>query len=82
MTSADINNAPWRTSSYSGNQGACVEVAPLWRTSSHSGAQGGQCVEVASLPRAVGVRDSKDRARGHLAVSRAAWDAFVRSVAR
>lgn len=62
MTSKDFVGAPWRTSSYSGNQGQCVEVAPLSRI--------------------VGVRDSKDRERGHLTVARAAWDAFVRSVSR
>jgi hypothetical protein len=52
-----------------------------WRKSSYSGAQGGQCVEVAPLVTSVGVRDTKDRARGHLTVSHAAWDAFVRNVA-
>lgn len=31
------------------------------------------CVEVASLPAAMGVRDTKDRTRGHLAVSPDAW---------
>lgn len=80
--SRDLVDAPWRTSSYSGNQGQCVEVAPLWRTSSYSGAQGGQCVEVAPLTKTVGVRDTKDRVRGHLTVSRTAWTAFVRNVAR
>lgn len=81
MTSQDIKGAPWRTSSYSGGQGQCVEAAPLWRTSSYSGGQG-TCVEVAPLSQTVGVRDTKDRARGHLTVSRTAWTTFVRSVAR
>ncbi|MBE1534687.1 hypothetical protein H4W34_004520 [Actinomadura algeriensis] len=31
-----------------------------WRKSSYSGPNGGNCVELAGLPGAVGVRDSKD----------------------
>lgn len=44
----------WRKSSYSGNEGACVEIA--WRKSSYS-ANEGACVEVASTG---AVRDSKN----------------------
>ncbi len=36
----------WRKSSYTGNQGNCVEVALDWRKSSYSGGNG-DCVEVA-----------------------------------
>jgi len=32
-----------------------------WRKSSHSTAQGGDCVEVASFPKAIAVRDSRPR---------------------
>lgn len=53
----DVTRAPWRKSSYSANQGSCVEVAPV--------------------PGMVGVRDTKDRARGHFAVTRTAWQAFT-----
>lgn len=31
-----------------------------WRKSSYTGQEGGTCVELAALPPAVGVRDSKD----------------------
>ena len=65
MTHHDLSHAAWRTSSYSGQNGACVEVAvlPAWHTSSHSG-QSGSCVEVAyNLLRVVAVRDSKNPAR-------------------
>ncbi|MFC5745934.1 DUF397 domain-containing protein [Actinomadura rugatobispora] len=31
-----------------------------WRKSSYSAANGGDCIEVADLPTAIGVRDSKD----------------------
>jgi hypothetical protein len=43
-----LNSAPWRKSSYSGNNGGdCVEVA-TWRKASYSGNNGGNCVEVAN----------------------------------
>ncbi|MCD0448863.1 DUF397 domain-containing protein [Actinocorallia sp. API 0066] len=38
---------------------------PAWRKSTHSGAQGGNCVEVAPLPSAIGVRDSKNPHHNH-----------------
>ncbi len=46
--------------------------APVWRKSSRSGTggSGGQdCVEVARLPEAIGVRDSKNPGAGNLSVS-------------
>jgi uncharacterized protein DUF397 len=50
---------PWRKSSYSGNEGNCVEVAPMWRKSSYSG-NSANCVEVAASAEKVAVRDSKN----------------------
>ncbi|MEO5876904.1 MAG: DUF397 domain-containing protein [Streptosporangiaceae bacterium] len=50
-----------------------------WRKSSHSDTQGNSCVEVAALPGAVGLRDSKDVTAGHQTVSR---EAFARLVNR
>jgi hypothetical protein len=41
-----------------------------WRKSTRSGGQGGQCVEVADLGHAVGVRDSKNPAGAELAFTR------------
>ncbi|MFD7918654.1 DUF397 domain-containing protein [Streptomyces sp. NPDC059740] len=56
--------------------------APLhWFKSSHSGGAGGECVEVATTPATVHVRDSKDTGHGTLTVSPRAWREFV-SVAR
>lgn len=48
-----------------------------WFKSSYSGDQGGNCVEVATRPRTVHVRDSKDLTVPALALSHAAWTAFL-----
>lgn len=72
----------WRTSSYSGGNGGCVEVAFTgWRTSSRSGGNG-DCVEVATGGELVGVRDSKDRTGPVLAVRPEQWSAFLTGVRR
>ncbi len=56
--------------------------AHRWFTSSFSGGNGNSCVEVAFLPDGtVGVRDTKDRTRPALAVSPAAWSAFLAATA-
>ena len=49
-----------------------------WRKSSYSSGNG-QCVEVADLPAAIAVRDSKDPAGPKLIFTRDAWAAFVES---
>ncbi|WP_081842831.1 DUF397 domain-containing protein [Actinomadura welshii] len=51
-----------------------------WRRSSRSGHQGGECVEVAALASAVGVRDSKDPDGARLAFGVAEWRVFARRV--
>jgi hypothetical protein len=48
-----------------------------WFKSSYSGGSGGDCIEVATLPASVHVRDSKDTDRGAFTVPPAAWSAFV-----
>ena len=51
-----------------------------WRKSRRSGDNGGQCVEVAFLDNAVGVRDSKDNGNGPILVfSHEEWGAFISS---
>ncbi|MFJ5048541.1 DUF397 domain-containing protein [Streptomyces sp. NPDC088719] len=49
-----------------------------WAKSSYSdSSNSNECVEVATAPDAVHVRDSKDLQGPHLAVAPAAWSGFV-----
>ncbi|MEU9008546.1 DUF397 domain-containing protein [Streptomyces sp. NPDC048479] len=85
-TNQHLTGARWRKSSYSGDTGgACVECAPLgpaaWRKSSYSGDTGGQCIEVAAHPCRIAVRDSKNPDGPALAVTPAAFAAFVTAAA-
>jgi hypothetical protein len=48
-----------------------------WFKSSYSSGAGGECVEVATTPGTVHVRDSKDTTRAALTVQPTAWTAFV-----
>jgi len=50
-----------------------------WRKSTRSGAAG-HCVEVANVPAAVLVRDSKDAAGPVLAFGEAEWAGFIAGV--
>ncbi|MEV1020379.1 DUF397 domain-containing protein [Streptomyces sp. NPDC050264] len=53
-----------------------------WRKSSYSGTSGGECVEVAALPTAVAVRDSKNPAVGPFRVTPHAFTAFLAAASR
>ncbi|MCD0447830.1 DUF397 domain-containing protein [Actinocorallia sp. API 0066] len=57
-----------------------MSTRPTWRKSSYSGGGGGNCVEVASLPGSVGVRDSKNPGTGHQAFSPEAFGAMVHAI--
>ncbi|MYS83454.1 DUF397 domain-containing protein [Streptomyces sp. SID5474] len=50
-----------------------------WRKASHSSGSE-SCVEVAPLPASTGIRDTKDRERGHLEIGPAAWDELLRAI--
>ena len=51
-----------------------------WRKSSYSGSGGGNCVEVATVPSTVAVRDSKAPDGSRLAFGPEAWRAFAARV--
>ncbi|MEU6286916.1 DUF397 domain-containing protein [Streptomyces sp. NPDC046988] len=53
-----------------------------WFKSSYSSSGDGDCVEVATCPAAVHVRDTKDRRGPRLALSPAAWRDFVAYASR
>ncbi|MFF7858315.1 DUF397 domain-containing protein [Streptomyces sp. NPDC007904] len=48
-----------------------------WFKSSYSGSENDNCIEVAVRPRAVHIRDSKDKRVRPLVVTPAAWTAFT-----
>ena len=52
---------------------------PLWRKSTYSNGQA-NCVETASRPGTVAVRDSKDSDGPRLAIPAASWRRFTRRV--
>ncbi|THA79173.1 DUF397 domain-containing protein [Streptomyces sp. A0642] len=53
-----------------------------WYKSSYSSGEGGQCIEVATSPSAVHVRDSKDKMGPILSVASGGWAAFVEFAAQ
>jgi hypothetical protein len=57
-------------------------LASNWRKSSYSGGQGGQCVEVASTPGHVAIRDTTNRGSATLSVPASAWRAFAADLKR
>ncbi|MEV0372013.1 DUF397 domain-containing protein [Streptomyces sp. NPDC050636] len=52
-----------------------------WRKSSYSGDKGGDCVEIATLPTTIAIRDSKNPEGPALTFPPAAFSAFVAAVA-
>ncbi|HBF82719.1 MAG TPA: DUF397 domain-containing protein [Streptomyces sp.] len=58
--------------------GECAEVTLAWHKSSYSSGEGGECLEVATCPSTVHVRDSKDVTRPPLALAPKAWTAFIK----
>jgi hypothetical protein len=51
-----------------------------WRKSRRSGSSGGACIEVARLPGAIGVRDSKNPDAPGLTISGESFAGLVREV--
>ncbi|MBT2391027.1 DUF397 domain-containing protein [Streptomyces sp. ISL-1] len=58
-------------------RGERLEVAVARRKSRRSSDEGGDCVEVATCPAAIHIRDSKVSHGPRLAVTPASWSAFV-----
>ncbi|WP_436778204.1 DUF397 domain-containing protein [Yinghuangia sp. YIM S09857] len=54
---------------------------PRWRKSSYSNNEGGECVEVAPMPAAILVRDSKVAASPQLTFPAAEWATFMDATA-
>jgi hypothetical protein len=55
-------------------------LGATWRKSSRSNGVGGECVEIAVVPDAVGVRDSKNPTGPALVFAPAAFTAFLNTV--
>ncbi|UUU25016.1 DUF397 domain-containing protein [Streptomyces sp. DSM 40750] len=74
----NMEQLSWFKSSYSsGEGGQCLEAAYTWHKSSHSDGEGGQCVEIASCPRTIHIRDSKNPTGPRLVLSPVAWSVFL-----
>jgi hypothetical protein len=58
-----------------------TDCRPPWRKSTYSNSNS-NCVEAASQPGTVGVRDSKDAAGPRLAIEAERWQAFTRRLKR
>lgn len=58
-------------------QPATNAPALAWFKSSYSGGEGGECVEVATAPGTVHVRDSKDKQGPQLSFTPEMWAGFV-----
>ena len=62
-------------------QRTCATEELFWFKSSHSGTNGGDCVEVATAPGTVHVRDSRRADGPSIRVSARAWSGFVADIA-
>ena len=70
MHDLDLSRLAWRTSSYSGANGSCVEVAPV-----ADGARPGWAGHGL-----IAVRDSKDRGGPALVFTTSQWRAFAAGI--
>ncbi|MFG3206063.1 DUF397 domain-containing protein [Streptomyces sp. NPDC048192] len=56
-------------------------AALAWHKSSYSSDEGGNCLEMATTPATIHIRDSKQPAGPVLTLSPATWSEFLRSAA-
>jgi len=62
-------------------EAAMMSTRPAWRKSSHSSdGTTSQCVEIAQLAGAIGIRDSNDPSGGHFTLTPEAFNAFVQQI--
>ncbi|PWI16213.1 DUF397 domain-containing protein [Streptomyces sp. Act143] len=54
-----------------------MSTAPQWVKSSYSSDQGGQCLEVATSPHTIHIRDSKNSSGPTLTVTPDTWTSFL-----
>ncbi|NNN37420.1 DUF397 domain-containing protein [Streptomyces sp. S3(2020)] len=59
-----------------------MSTAPEWFKSSYSTEQGGNCLEVATSPRTIHIRDSKHTDGPNLTVTPDTWTSFLPLAAR
>jgi hypothetical protein len=59
-----------------------IDLDARWRKSSRSSGGESNCVEVAVRSHVVGIRDTKDREGGYLAVDTDTWTALTTAIAR
>ncbi|MFE2061502.1 DUF397 domain-containing protein [Streptomyces sp. NPDC059467] len=78
--SAPPNRATSSRASSRTSERATVHILH-WRKSTHSG-DSSNCVEMATTPSAVRIRDSKDTSGPHLTVTPSTWAHFVSGVIR
>ncbi|POX63880.1 DUF397 domain-containing protein [Streptomyces sp. Ru62] len=57
-------------------------AALAWFKSSYSGSEGGDCLEVATTPTTIHIRDSKNTPGPTLTLSPATWTRFLDGIAR
>ena len=84
MSAPDLSALQWIKSSYSANQGTCVEIAFMpddarWIKSSYS-TNNGTCVEIAAITGAVAARDSKNPGGPVLVFGPAAFGSFLQAI--
>jgi hypothetical protein len=77
MNNPDLSRIAWRTSSYSGANGSCVEVAPLAGAALDSAAV---TAGMESSRGEIAVRDSKNRSGPALVFTARQWRTFAAGI--
>jgi hypothetical protein len=77
MNNPDLSRIAWRTSSYSGANGSCVEVAPLAGAALDSAAS---TDGIGTSRGVIAVRDSKNRSGPALVFTARQWRTFAAGI--